>query len=120
MYASRKHLVYYSQWPDDRATLATSVNHFKMCLNRTTLNLLQLVRNGLKKCIATCNYLHLTPKALWKRVFTHHRDRFPNVLMLAEILLVLPQHVVNMGFPSWAKSNLTGCLGCQLKFSTGL
>lgn len=45
--------------------------------------------SGLKVCISN-NFLDLNLKALWKRVFNNYSDRFCNILMLVEILLILP------------------------------
>ena len=88
-----------SLWPDDRAELATYgedkihhlVQHFRPLLQRNNFDF-EAVHDewgGLKVCISN-NFLDLNLTALWKRVFTNYIDRFCNILMLVEILLILP------------------------------
>ena len=88
-----------SLWPDDRAELATYgedkmhhlVQHFRPLLQRNNFNFeaVQEEWSGLKVCICN-NFLDLNLKALWKRVFNSYSNRFCNILMLVEILLILP------------------------------
>ena len=86
-------------WPDDRMALATYgedkihhlVEHFRPLLEKNDFDFDAVFGEwtGLKACIGN-NYLDLNPQALWKSVFIHHSNRFPNVLLLVEILLILP------------------------------
>lgn len=86
-------------WPRDRGQLLTHgeddinvlIDHFNPVL----------VNHGFSTCDCLHEWLELKMHALrrqervsarpfWKEMFTSHSDRFPNVLMLAEICLVLP------------------------------
>lgn len=116
-----------SLWPDDRATLATYgedkiriiVDHFRLLLEKNNFDFAAVYGewSGLKVCIAN-NYFHLTSKALWKRVFIHYSDRFPNVLMLVHILLILPLSTAccERGFSVMGKvkSDWRSCLSVKI------
>ena len=88
-----------SLWPDDRAELATYgedkihhlVQHFRPLFQRNNFDFEAVHEGwgGLKVCISN-NFLDLNLTALWKRVFTNYIDRFCNILILVENLLILP------------------------------
>ena len=114
-------------WPDDRMALATYgedkihhlVEHFRLLLDKNDFKFDAVLQewSGLKTCICN-NYLDLNPQALWKRVFTYHSNRFPNVLMLAEITLILPLSTAccERGFSVMGKikSDWRSCLSVEV------
>ena len=67
------------------------VEHFRPLLEKNNFEFEAVYEEwaGLKACISN-NYQDFTFKALWKRVFNNCHDRFPNALMLVEILMILP------------------------------
>ena len=114
-------------WPDDRMALATYgedkirhlVEHFRPLLDKNNFKFDAVLEewSGLKTCICS-NYLDLNPEALWKRVFTHHSNRFPNVLILPEITLILPLSTAccERGFSVMGKikSDWRSCLSVEV------
>lgn len=114
-------------WPDDRMALATYgedkihhlVEHFRLLLDKNDFKFDAVLQewSGLKTCICN-NYLDLNPQALWKRVFTYHSNRFPNVLMLVEITLILPLSTAccERGFSVMGKikSDWRSCLSVEV------
>lgn len=88
-----------SLWPDrdDELTLYgeqelnTLVDHFKLLLERNDfdLELVDQEWQELKVCIKR-NHSQLRMLPMWQRIFAEYSERFPNILMLVEIMLVLP------------------------------
>lgn len=114
-------------WPDDRMALATNgedkihhlVEHFRLLLDKNDFKFDAVLQEW--SCLKTCicnNYLDLNPQALWKRVFTYHSNRFPNVLMLVEITLILPLSTAccERGFSVMGKikSDWRSCLSVEV------
>ena len=88
-----------SLWPDSDDELAlygeqelnTLVGHFKLLLERNDFDseLVNQEWQELKVCIKR-NHSQLKMLPMWQRIFAEYTERFPNILMLVEIMLVLP------------------------------
>ena len=88
-----------SLWPDSDEELAlygeqelnTLVGHFKLLLERNDFDseLVNQEWQELKVCIKR-NHSQLKMLPMWQRIFAEYAERFPNILMLVEIMLVLP------------------------------
>lgn len=86
-------------WPNDRDELAVfgedEVNvlcdHFKLLLDKNEFDMDEALSEWLDlKVLVTNGYRNLRKHALWQTMFTDFGERFSNILMLIEILLVLP------------------------------
>ena len=115
-----------SLWPDSDDELAlygeqevnTLVGHFKLLLERNDFDseLVNQEWQELKVCIKN-NHSQLKMLPMWQRIFAEYTERFPNILMLVEIMLVLQLATAccERGFSTlkWIKSDWRSRLGTE-------
>jgi len=96
---SAAHILEVRHWPNDREQLAVfgeeEINvlseHFKQLLEKNDFDQEEALSEWLDlKVLVKNNYGNLRKQAVWQAMFTDFAERFCNVLMLIEILLVLP------------------------------
>ena len=93
------HILEVDQWPKDDEQLAVygevEINvlaqQFHQLLERNDFDKDEALAEWLDlKVQVKNNHRHLRKHAVWQRMFTDFPERFVNILMLIEILLVLP------------------------------
>lgn len=96
---SAAHILEVRHWPNDHEQLAVfgeeEINvlseHFKQLLEKNDFDQEDVLSEWLDlKVLVKNNYANLRKQAVWQVMFTDFAERFSNVLMLMEILLVLP------------------------------
>lgn len=93
------HILEVGQWSNDRDQLAVFVedgvtvlaDHFKQLLEKNDFDKEKVLSEWLDLKVAVKNdYGGLKKHAMWQVMFNDFTERFCNILMLIEILLVLP------------------------------
>ena len=92
------------------------VQHFRPALEENDFDSTAVAGewSSVKACDTANNFRHLDPLILWQRMFTAFKDKFPNILMLVDIILILPlaTATVKRGFSAAKYNNQSLLISC--------